>query len=424
MKENVIEIKDLSKEYYLGKISSGTLYRDLSSIWAKIRNKKDPNSKINFSNKNNNLKNEKIWALKNITLNIKKGEIIGVIGKNGAGKSTLLKILSRITSPTDGNIKIYGKIASLLEVGTGFHPELTGKENIFLNGAILGMKTKHIANKIDEIINFSGIKEYIDTPIKRYSSGMKVRLGFSIAAYLDADILFVDEVLAVGDVEFREKALNKMNDLSDNQKKTIIFVSHNLNAMASLTKKCIYLKAGKLDSQGKTKDIIQKYLNDQKPVDKVNYPINKVIIFKDIYLTNENNIRKTSFFYDENIIIHYKYKLLKRCPKLRVAFNVSDTFGSTLFNSADFPDGNRPKNIIEVGNYISTAIIPKNFFNEGNLYLGVTSDIPFIKTYLNLKKIFSLSVSFREVKTADIQEKFEGPFFPEIIWETNTSEGK
>jgi lipopolysaccharide transport system ATP-binding protein len=162
-----------------------------------------------------------IWALKNITLNIKKGEIIGVIGKNGAGKSTLLKVLSRITSPTKGEIKIYGKIASLLEVGTGFHPELTGRENIFLNGAILGMTTKNIGKKIDEIIEFSGIQKYIDTPIKRYSTGMTVRLGFSIAAYLDADILFVDEVLAVGDADFRKKALNKMNDLSDSDEEKL-----------------------------------------------------------------------------------------------------------------------------------------------------------------------------------------------------------
>ena len=424
MNNSVINIKNLSKEYFLGEISSGTLYRDLSSIWAKLRNKIDPNSKIISSNGKSNKNDEKIWALKNITLNIKKGEIIGVIGKNGAGKSTLLKVLSRITSPTKGEIKIYGKIASLLEVGTGFHPELTGRENIFLNGAILGMTSKNIEKKIDEIIEFSGIQKYIDTPIKRYSTGMTVRLGFSIAAYLDADILFVDEVLAVGDADFRKKALNKMNDLSDSERKTIIFVSHNLNAIASLTKKCIYLKAGKIDSQGKTKDIIQKYLNDDEPSNKVHYPINDVIVFEDIYVTNEDDIRKTSFFYDENIIIHYKYRLLKRCPKLRVAFNISDTFGTILFNSADFPDGNRSKEIIEVGNYISTAIIPKCFFNEGALYLGVTCDIPFEKTYLNLKKIFSLSINFKEVKTADMTEKFEGPFFLEIEWNTNRNERK
>ena len=424
MKDNVIEIKNLSKKYFLGKISSGTLYRDISSVWARLKNKKDPNSKIILSKDIKTKKEEKIWALKNINLKIEKGDILGVIGKNGAGKSTLLKILSRITSPTEGEVKIYGKIASLLEVGTGFHPELTGKENIYLNGAILGMTSNHIENKIDEIIEFSGIRTYIETPIKRYSTGMKVRLGFSIAAFLDADILFVDEVLAVGDAEFREKALNKMNELSNNQMKTIIFVSHNLNAILSLTKKCIYLKEGEIVSKGNTKDLIQKYLNDQEAIAEVNFPTNRAISFEDIYLTNEDGIRKTSFFYDENIIIHYSYRLLKRCPELRVAFNISDTFGTILFNSADFPDGNRPKNIIEVGSYIATAIIPKCFFNEGKLYLGVTSDIPFVKTYLDVKKIFSLSINFKMVKTADIKEKFEGPFYPEIVWKTYKNERK
>ena len=424
MKRIAIDIKNLSKQYFLGKISSGTLARDVTSIWSRLIKKTDPNSIINYEKINISQKENRIWAIKDINLKIMKGDIIGVIGKNGAGKSTLLKILSKITSPTKGEVEIHGKVASLLEVGTGFHPELTGKENIFLNGAILGMSTSNIKEKLNEIIHFSGIDNYIDTPIKRYSSGMKVRLGFSIAAHLDADILFVDEVLAVGDAEFREKALFKMNDLSENQKKTIIFVSHNLNAVLNLTRQCIYLKDGKISMQGKTKDVVQKYLNNQEIIKKVDFPKNKVISFEDIYLTNEDNIRKTSFFYDENIIIHYKYRLLKRSPKLRVAFNISDTFGTILFNSADFPDGNRLEKNIEVGNYISNAIIPKRFFNEGKLYLGVTSDIPFVKTYLDIKKIFSISINFKTVKTADLKEKFEGPLFPEIIWETYKDEGK
>ena len=424
MKENIIEIKNLSKEYFLGKISSGTLYRDISSIWARFRNKKDPNSKIIISKENDIQKSGKIWALKNINLTIEKGDIIGVIGKNGAGKSTLLKILSRITSPTEGEIKIYGKIASLLEVGTGFHPELTGRENIFLNGAILGMTTNHIEKKIDEIIEFSGIRTYIETPIKRYSTGMKVRLGFSIAAFLDADILFVDEVLAVGDAEFRDKALNKMNELSNNQKKTIIFVSHNLNAILSLTKKCIYLKDGEIVSKGNTEVLIRKYLNDNDPNDKISFPLNNLIIFKDIYLTNEAGTRKTSFFHEESIIINYKYKLIKRCFKLRIAFNISDAFGRVLFNSADFPDGKRSKKMADAGSYCSRAVIPKSFFNEGELFLGVTSDVPFEKTYLNIKKIFSLSINFKNLKTADIREKFEGPLFPAILWDISKNETK
>ena len=422
MKDIAIKIKNISKEYSLGEISSGTLARDLTSSWAKFRNKVDPNSIIKLSKKTNYKENEKIWALRNINLNINKGDIIGIIGKNGAGKSTLLKILSRITSPTHGQIKIYGKIASLLEVGTGFHPELTGRENIFLNGAILGMRTNHIEKKINEIIDFSGIKQYIDTPIKRYSTGMKVRLGFSIAAYLDAEILFIDEVLAVGDAEFREKALKKMNDLSTSQRKTIIFVSHNLNAMLNLTKKCIYLKDGKIELEGETKDLIQKYLNQSEYKNKITFPDNETIKFDYIYLTNERGERKTSFFYHEHIHINYKYTIFKRCPSLRIAFTISDAFGNILFNSADFPDGKRSIDKIAPGNYLSTAILPKNYFNEGELYLGVSSDIPFKEICLNFKKVLSFSIFFESVKTADINEKFEGALFPQIEWNTKKNE--
>ena len=236
MKNYVIRIKNLSKVYRLGVISSGTLAEDISNLWSRYFLKKNSSMPIYYDDKEKIDQNKKKWALKSINLNIERGDIVGVIGGNGAGKSTLLKILSRITSPTKGKIKIKGRIASLLEVGTGFHPELTGKENIFLNGAILGMSVNEITQKLDKIIDFSGIDEYIDTPVKRYSSGMRVRLAFSIAAHLDPEILLIDEVLAVGDQDFQRKCLGKIKNISELDR-TVLFVSHNMTAIKSLCNK-------------------------------------------------------------------------------------------------------------------------------------------------------------------------------------------
>mgnify|MGYP001159502950 CR=1 FL=1 len=227
---NVIKIENLYKEYRLGVIGHGTLYRDLQSFWANIRGRDDPNSIIGNENIGINHKRN-ILALKNINLEVQKGEVLGIIGQNGAGKSTLLKILSRITSPTKGIIKIKGNVASLLEVGTGFHTELTGRENIYLNGAINGMNKKEIDKKLDEIVDFAGVEKFLDTPVKRYSSGMIVRLGFAVSAYIEPDILIVDEVLAVGDASFQKKAINKMKDVSSNHGRTVLFVSHNMNSI-------------------------------------------------------------------------------------------------------------------------------------------------------------------------------------------------
>ncbi len=255
-----ISVRNLSKKYRLGVIGYGTLYRDLQSWFAKLKGHEDPNSLIGFSGNNS-----VINAVSNLNLDVEKGEILGVIGANGAGKSTLLKLLSRITSPTEGEIGINGRLFSLLEVGTGFHPELTGRENIFLNAAIYGLNREEIENKIEEIIHFSGVKKFIDTPVKRYSSGMHVRLGFAVAANLDPDILVVDEVLAVGDAYFQKKALQRMKELKEEEKKrTIIFVSHNLQSVESLCTRAILLSKGKIVYDGKPSDTIREYLSFQK----------------------------------------------------------------------------------------------------------------------------------------------------------------
>lgn len=241
-----IKVENLSKYYKLGVINNGTLFRDIQSWWARVRGKEDPHAKIGS---NYDSTAEGFWALKDLNFEIKKGDRVGIIGHNGAGKSTLLKLLSQITGPTEGNIKINGKIASLLEVGTGFHPEMTGRENIYMNGAILGMKHDEIDKKVNDIIEFSEIGEHIDTPVKRYSSGMYVRLAFAVAAHLDSDILIADEVLAVGDAAFQKKALGKMNELSSGEGRTVLFVSHNMAQVKNLCNKGIVLEKGKVVRQ-------------------------------------------------------------------------------------------------------------------------------------------------------------------------------
>ena len=269
MSDIVIDIKNLSKQYQLGTISTGTLSRDISSAWARFKNKEDPNSIVTSKNSLHSHDNsDQIWALKDINLMIKKGEILGIIGKNGAGKSTLLKILSRITSPTTGKIQINGRVASLLEEGTGFHPELTGHENIYLNGAILGMTKQEIDCRLEEIINFSGIEKYIKTPVKRYSSGMRVRLAFAVAAHLNADILLVDEVLAVGDLEFQQKSINFLEEDRNNQK-TVLFVSHKLMHIEELTNRTILLSNGCIELDGETDNVIDYYKNKVITTNKI-----------------------------------------------------------------------------------------------------------------------------------------------------------
>lgn len=256
-----VKVEDLSKRYRLGVINRDMLYKDLQSRWAKLRGKPDPNAPITHIHQNRIEKGDEFWALRNINLEVREGEVLGIIGKNGAGKSTLLKILSHITAPTEGKIKIRGRIASLLEVGTGFHPELTGRENVFLNGAILGMSRSEVRSKFDEIVQFSEIEEFIDTPVKRYSSGMYVRLAFAVAAHLDPEILIVDEVLAVGDAEFQKKCIGKMQTVS-NQGKTVLFVSHNLNAVAKLCTTACVLDQGQITTYASVKDATHAYVGE------------------------------------------------------------------------------------------------------------------------------------------------------------------
>lgn len=261
----IIKIENLSKQYRLGEVGTGTFSHDINRWWHKIRGKEDPYSQVGEENdRTTKGSSDYVWALKGVDFEVMPGEILGIIGKNGAGKSTLLKLLSRVTAPTTGTIEARGRIASLLEVGTGFHPELTGRENVYLNGAVLGMNKKEIEAKFDEIVSFAGCERYIDTPVKRYSSGMKVRLGFAVAAHLEPEILVVDEVLAVGDAEFQKKAIGKMQEVSEGQGRTVLFVSHNMASIQRLCTKTLVMENGTVKKIGNTKEMISAYLEQTK----------------------------------------------------------------------------------------------------------------------------------------------------------------
>ena len=261
MSDIILKAENISKQYRLGLVGTGTLSHDLNRWWHNIRGKEDPYLKIGeINDRSKKGASDYVWALKDINFEVRQGEVLGIIGKNGAGKSTLLKLLSKVTSPTTGEIKTKGRIASLLEVGTGFHGEMTGRENIYLNGAILGMTKKEIASKIDAIIDFSGCERYIDTPVKRYSSGMTVRLAFAVAAFLEPEILVIDEVLAVGDAEFQKKAIGKMQDISNADGRTVLFVSHNMAAVQSLCTRAIVLEQGRVVFEGSSHQSVEYYL--------------------------------------------------------------------------------------------------------------------------------------------------------------------
>ncbi len=263
MSDVVIKVEHISKQYRLGQVSTGTISHDLNRWWHTIRGKEDPYLKIGDTNdRTQKGSSEYVWALRDISFDVKHGEVLGIVGRNGAGKSTLLKILSRTTAPSTGKVKIKGRVASLLEVGTGFHPELSGKENIFLNGAILGMTKQEIKRKFDEIVDFAGVERYIDTPVKRYSSGMYVRLAFAVAAHLESEILIVDEVLAVGDAEFQKKCMGKMSDMSRGEGRTVLFVSHNLPAVKKLCTTGIFLSNGMLKHEGSVNEVSSLYFNE------------------------------------------------------------------------------------------------------------------------------------------------------------------
>tara|TARA_R110002072_G_scaffold131586_4_gene271383 strand:+ start:17127 stop:18407 length:1281 start_codon:yes stop_codon:yes gene_type:complete len=347
----ILKAKNISKQYRLGLVGTGTLSHDLNRFWYRIRGKEDPYLKVGAANDRSETATENyVWALRDINFEVQEGEVLGIIGKNGAGKSTLLKILSKVTSPTTGVIKTKGRIASLLEVGTGFHPELTGRENIYLNGAILGMNKKEIASKEEEIVDFSGCAMYIDTPVKRYSSGMRVRLAFAVAAHLEPDILVIDEVLAVGDAEFQKKAIGKMQDISKTDGRTVLFVSHNMAAVKSLCTRAIVLEHGYVKFEGQTDEAVDFYLQGQSfkeqkdLLEREDRLGNGNVLFSEVNFINENGHNVTDVVSGKALTL--QLKLIKKRPvnylklfvgvalldknQQKVATFLSDEMGSDL----------------------------------------------------------------------------------------------
>jgi len=339
MSDVVIKVENLSKQYRLGLVGTGTFAHDLNRWWCQMRGKEDPYLKVGESNdRTSKGLSEYVWALRDVNFEVKRGEVLGIIGRNGAGKSTLLKILSRVTAPTVGSVKGKGRIASLLEVGTGFHPELTGRENIYLNGAILGMSRSEIQSKFDEIVTFSEVEKYIDTPVKRYSSGMYVRLAFGVAAHLEPEILIVDEVLAVGDTAFQNKCLGKMDDVARHGR-TVLFVSHNMAAVSQLTKRSLLLKYGYVSFDGPTEIAVRKYLDERKTTKQLKrtptvdivcdhqWVTNPVVKIIEIGLAEGQN---NEIGVGDNLKLEILLEAEKPCRKLRIGYSVNDNTTGTV----------------------------------------------------------------------------------------------
>tara|TARA_R100000935_G_scaffold16940_4_gene33462 strand:- start:23097 stop:24383 length:1287 start_codon:yes stop_codon:yes gene_type:complete len=370
----ILKAENISKQYRLGTVGTGTLSHDLNRWWHQLRGKEDPYLKIGAVNDRSEKANEDyVWALRDINFEVKSGEVLGIIGKNGAGKTTLLKILSRVTAPTTGTIKTRGRIASLLEVGTGFHPELTGRENIFMNGAVLGMTKNEIKRKLDEIIDFSGCERYIDTPVKRYSSGMTVRLGFAVAAHLEPEILVVDEVLAVGDAEFQKKAIGKMQDLSIGQGRTVLFVSHNMASVKSLCPRSIVLENGISVFDGATEDAINFYLSNEQQIIPEDLIFIKdrsgtgIVKFRSFQIEHRNGQIIENVLNGDPIKFSFKLDVsnLTNISNIDLGFSIHTPDGeliTVLYNSYQ----NKTIQVSENGEYIIQCVIPELSLNEGH----------------------------------------------------------
>jgi len=426
MSKAVIKVENLSKHYIIGHETKETFttFRDVIAKKAtQIVYKTTELLKGSQLISGNEI--EEFWALKDINLKIQQGERLGIIGGNGAGKSTLLKVLSRITEPTKGRVQIYGRVASLLEVGTGFHPELSGRENIYLNGAILGMNRSEIKNKFDEIVDFSGVEKFLDTPVKRYSSGMYVRLAFAVAAHLEPEILLVDEVLAVGDAAFQKKCLGKMQDVSEGGR-TVIFVSHNMHALRQLCNRSILLSSGMIVMDDETSKVVENYLQihkniyETKSIDEIiqNLVPDSVFKFEGIRLTQNSQPIGQVAENGKPLEIEIKYRVFKQTTGLEVYFDLIDDQGTVLFRSFHDEDHDGIPTM-EQGYYVSTAIIPADFLAPIQYELRILATIYNIRTFYPNGISLPLKIE-RTGRTnrAYMSEPIYGKLAPFITWQT------
>lgn len=400
MNDTAIRFENISKQYRLGSIGTGTLSHDLNRWWImNIQGKPDPYLKIGQVNdRENKSTSEYVWALNDINFEVKQGEVLGIIGKNGAGKSTLLKILSRVTTPSTGRITAHGRIASLLEVGTGFHPEMTGRENIFMNGSIMGMTKSEISAKLDEIVDFAGVEKYLDTPVKRYSSGMTVRLGFAIAAHLEPEILVVDEVLAVGDAEFQKKAIGRMQHVSNTEGRTVLFVSHNMQAITNLCSRVILLNRGSVAMDSNPMDVVRNYLMFESlkegsiSWDEKSALGDSMIKLLGIKLLDEDNNVRSHFFSKSFIKVQMEFVINELVDDLVIGFDITDDNNATILRTYhnDGSPGTWPK--LKLGYNSITCNLPSGFFNSGTYYLSPKISLHFKKWIINSDPLLSFDV--------------------------------
>ncbi|MCP4440175.1 MAG: ABC transporter ATP-binding protein [Aureispira sp.] len=424
MSDIVLKVDNLSKQYRLGEIGTGTISHDLNRWFAKIRGKEDPYSIIGQVNdRTKKAESDFVWALKDINFEVKRGEILGIIGKNGAGKSTLLKLISRITAPTTGSIKAKGRTASLLEVGTGMHPEMTARENVYLNGAIMGMTKKEITRKFDEIISFAGCDMYVDTPVKRFSSGMRVRLGFAVAAFLEPEILIVDEVLAVGDAEFQKKAIGKMKDVTNDGGRTVLFVSHNMESVKSLCNRGMVLKNGMVQFLGGVEESVQNYIehyveeNRSRKWPRKEAPGNHSAALLSANLQKDgdpapNAIIETGDGVVFNFVFDYKES---REVQLDVTFHLFDEMNTLVFVGSTGKTGDG--GVLGKGVLEAVCKIPKNLLNEGNYRIGRLLLVQNRGTVLyEYKDVLSFDVVRRNMGLGWQGQKL-GVVYPKLDWE-------
>jgi len=421
----MIQISKVSKMYRLGQIGATTLSDDLKRIWHQIRGKENPFLKIGEENLRAEGTGKYVWALKEINLTINKGEIVGIIGKNGAGKSTLLKLLSKVTRPTTGKIITKGKIASLLEVGTGFHQELSGRENIYLNGAILGMSKIEINRKINEIIEFSGCQKYIDTPVKRYSSGMFVRLAFAVAAHLEPDVLVVDEVLAVGDAEFQKKAIGKMQSISSQGGRTVLFVSHNMTSIKALCNRTVLIENGKIVKDGNPTEIINHYLNNSSEIsysvkwDKINRPLCKQNIeLSKLWISNKNHKPINCLNVDDDFLVNIDYHVTENNSKIGLNVVLHDSDQNIISSSINNHEKNFYQQKHSKGFYISSCLIPGKLFNSGTFYISLFIFGENFSDGKLLEYLLKIEIEDGVFVRGDYYGQYDGVLRPLFDWET------
>lgn len=414
-KNTAILSEKIGKKYNIepakNRIKYNTLKDSITKNLVRLFKAKDQDSK----SKNT------IWALKDVSFEVEQGEILGIIGRNGAGKSTLLKILSRITEPSEGYAEIFGRVGSLLGVGTGFHPELSGRENVFLSGAILGMKKSEIERKFDEIIAFAEVEKFIDTPIKHYSSGMHIRLGFAVAAHFEPEILLVDEVLSVGDAAFQKKCLGKMGDVAKDGR-TVLFISHNMGAVRSLCSRAILLEQGKIINDGDPSELISQYLLSNANItgegkvmfeDRINAPGGNDARLRAVKLTDSKGTIRSLFEVNDQIHVEIYYEIIKPVRGMRVVINLMTMQGEIAFSTTNH---NSLPDKIEPGIYKNVCIIPKDLLNIGKYLLRIGADIPKIKTLFPYREYIGFQTVGSGNHGSHLPQKWPGVLCPKIDW--------